>query len=66
MTKVEYRKASGKGGTSSVAVVDADRLAELSRMRRNGDNDGADKSLRIIVAIGELGEPPTDANPRSS
>ena len=29
------------------------------RMRRKGDNDGADTWLRIIVAIGELGEPPT-------
>ena len=31
------------------------------RMRRKGDNDGADTWLRIIVAIGELGEPPTEA-----
>ena len=30
-------------------------------MRRKGDNDGADTWLRIIVAIGELGEPPTEA-----
>jgi hypothetical protein len=29
-------------------------------MRRKGDNDGADKWLRIIVAIGELGELPTE------
>jgi hypothetical protein len=27
-------------------------------MRRKGDNEGADRWLRIIVAIGE---PPTDA-----
>jgi hypothetical protein len=33
----------------------------VERMRRKGDNDGADTWLRIIVAIGELGEPPTDA-----
>jgi len=31
------------------------------QMRRRGDNDGADTWLRIIVAIGELGEPPTEA-----
>jgi hypothetical protein len=33
----------------------------VQRMRRRGDNDGADTWLRIIVAIGELGVPPTDA-----
>jgi hypothetical protein len=33
----------------------------VERMRRKGDHDGADKWLRIIVAIGELGEPPTEA-----
>ena len=33
----------------------------VEEMRRKGDNDGADKWLRIIVAIGELGEPPTEA-----
>ena len=33
----------------------------VERMRRKGDNDGADTWLRIIVVIGELGEPPTDA-----
>jgi hypothetical protein len=33
----------------------------VEQMRRKGDNDGADTWLRIIVAIGELGEPPTDA-----
>jgi hypothetical protein len=26
-----------------------------------GDHEGADNSPRIIVAIGELGEPPTEA-----
>jgi hypothetical protein len=31
------------------------------RMRSKGDHEGADKWLRIIVAIGELGEPPTQA-----
>jgi hypothetical protein len=30
-------------------------------MHRKGDNEGVDTWLRIIVAIGELGEPPTDA-----
>jgi hypothetical protein len=30
-------------------------------MRRKGDHDGADTWLRIIVAIGELGEPPSEA-----
>jgi hypothetical protein len=33
----------------------------VERMRRKGDHDGADTWLRIIVAIGELGEPPTEA-----
>ena len=30
-------------------------------MRRKGDADGADTWLRIIVAIGDLGTPPTKA-----
>jgi hypothetical protein len=30
-------------------------------LRRRGDVDGADTWLCIIVAIGELGTPPTDA-----
>ena len=30
-------------------------------MRRYGAHDGADTWLRIIVAIGALGEPPTKA-----
>jgi hypothetical protein len=29
----------------------------VRRMQRTGDYDGADKWLRVIVAIGELGEP---------
>jgi len=33
----------------------------VEQMRRKGDHEGADKWLRIIVAIGELGEPPTEA-----
>jgi hypothetical protein len=33
----------------------------VEEMRRKGDNEGADTWLRIIVAIGELGTPPTDA-----
>jgi hypothetical protein len=33
----------------------------VQEMRRRGDYDGADKWLRIIVAIGELREPPTEA-----
>ena len=32
----------------------------VEEMRRKGDVDGADVWLRIIVAIGELGAPPTD------
>jgi hypothetical protein len=43
-----------------VAVVDAGRLAGLAQIRK-GDNEGADRWLRIIVAIGELGEAPTEA-----
>jgi hypothetical protein len=30
-------------------------------MRRKGDTEGADTWLRIIVALGDLGAPPTDA-----
>ena len=33
----------------------------VEQMRRKGDQDGADMWLRIIVAIGALGTPPTDA-----
>jgi hypothetical protein len=33
----------------------------VERMRRRGDHDAADSWLRGIVAIGELEEPPTDA-----
>jgi hypothetical protein len=30
-------------------------------MRKKGDKDGADTWLRIAVALGTLGEPPTPA-----
>jgi hypothetical protein len=33
----------------------------VEQMRRKGDADGADMWLRIIVAIGTLGTPPTAA-----
>jgi hypothetical protein len=35
----------------------------VEKKRRRGDTDGADTWLRIIVAIGELGTPPTNAWP---
>jgi hypothetical protein len=35
--------------------------ARVEEMRRRGDTEGADVWLRIIVAIGTLGTPPTDA-----
>ncbi|HEV2547845.1 MAG TPA: hypothetical protein VGU20_10935 [Stellaceae bacterium] len=41
------------------ATVKAREMVE--RMRMGGDNDGADTWLRIIVALGELGDPPTEA-----
>jgi hypothetical protein len=41
------------------ATAKARKMVE--EMCRKGDNEGADKWLRIIVAIGELGEPPTEA-----
>ena len=41
------------------ATAKARKMVE--EMRRKGDHDGADKWLRVIVAIGELGEPATDA-----
>lgn len=33
----------------------------VEQMRAKGDTEGADTWLRIIVAIGTLGAPPTDA-----
>ncbi len=33
----------------------------VEQMRRKGDTEGADTWLQIIVAIGTLGTPPTDA-----
>ena len=33
----------------------------VEEMRRKGDDDGADTWLRIIVAIGMLGDPLTEA-----
>jgi hypothetical protein len=39
------------------AIAKAREMVE--EMRRKGDHEGADKWLRIIVAIGELGEPPS-------
>jgi len=41
------------------AMAKARKMVE--EMRRKGDHEGADTWLRIIVAIGELGEPPTEA-----
>ncbi|HEV2547544.1 MAG TPA: hypothetical protein VGU20_09415 [Stellaceae bacterium] len=41
------------------ATVKARQMVE--QMRRKGDHQGADTWLRIIVAIGELGEPATQA-----
>jgi hypothetical protein len=35
--------------------------AKVEEMRRRGDTEGADTWLRIIVAIGTLGAPPTAA-----
>jgi hypothetical protein len=33
----------------------------VAEMRRKGDHDGADMWLRIIVAIGEIGDAPAGA-----
>ncbi len=33
----------------------------VETMRKKGDNDGADVWLRIIVAIGDPGTPPSQA-----
>jgi hypothetical protein len=41
------------------ATVTAREMVET--MRERGDTEGADTWLRIIVAIGTLGKPPTDA-----
>jgi hypothetical protein len=44
---------------------DGDAVAKarerVANMWKKGDKDGADTWLRIIVAIGTLGEPPTEA-----
>jgi hypothetical protein len=40
------------------ATAIARKMAE--EIRSKGDQDGADTWLRVIVAIGELGEPPVD------
>ena len=42
------------------AVAKAREMVEETRS--NGDNEGADTWLRIIVAISELGAPPTDSH----
>jgi hypothetical protein len=39
----------------------AEARKRVDDLRRSGDTDGADTCLRIIVAIGTLGTPPTDA-----
>ena len=41
------------------ATAKARKMVE--EMRRKGDHEGADKWLRVIVAIGELGVAPTEA-----
>jgi len=41
------------------ATAKARKMVE--EMHRKGDYEGADKWLSVIVAIGELGEPPTEA-----
>lgn len=41
------------------AVAKAREMVEA--MREKGDDDGADVWLRIIVAIGSFGGPPTEA-----
>ena len=43
------------------AIAKAREMVEA--MWTKGDNEGADTWLRIIVAIGELGTPPTEARP---
>ena len=45
------------GSTAAIAKA-RERVEE---MRGKGDAEGADTWLRIIVAIGTLGTPPTDA-----
>jgi len=44
---------------SEQATANARKMVE--QMRRKGDSEGADTWRRIIVAIGELGEPPREA-----
>jgi hypothetical protein len=42
----------------NLAIAKAREMVET--MWSKGDADGADRWLRIIVAIGSLGEPPTE------
>jgi hypothetical protein len=44
---------------SDGAIAKAREMVET--MRKKGDEDGAELWLRIIVAIGTLGQPPTVA-----
>jgi hypothetical protein len=50
------------------AMVEA--RAKVDELRATGDSEGADVWLRIIIAIGTLGEPPTthgtDRPPRAA
>ena len=43
----------------NLAIAKAREMVET--MRSKGDADGADRWRRVIVAIGSLGEPPTEA-----
>ena len=43
----------GDGATAKARVM-------VEEMRRKGDYEAADMWLQIIVAIGELGDPPSD------
>jgi hypothetical protein len=55
-----YRAAHlliAKFGDNAVAKA----RERVETLRQRGDTEGADTWLRIIVAIGTLGKPPTDA-----
>jgi hypothetical protein len=54
--RAAHQWISHHGGS---ATAKARKMVEA--MRRKGDDEGADTWLRIIVAIGTLGPPPTDA-----
>jgi hypothetical protein len=58
LTSAALRKSVG---SEHLDDATAKARQKVDEMRSKGDADSADTWLRIIVAIGALGAPPTDA-----